>query len=144
MAAVNMESGAMNAAERAMHMRAWFKKSRREFRILGLPRLAPVQVAAVLQGAEMPWLRAEAAADQTLEALHAYVHTCAQPDPEAVRLMDEYRRARSEADELREGHASLMRLELDYLRNACWGDAWRDQVPPPVPEWQRPARLPLP
>lgn len=137
MAAVNVESG-------AMHMRAWFKKSRREFRILGLPRLAPVQVPAVLQGAEMPWLRAEDAAAQKLAALYAHVHTCAQTDPEAVRLMDEYRRARSEAEELHDGRDSLMCLELDYLRNACWGDAWRDQVPAPVPEWQRPARLPLP
>lgn len=123
-----VEGRAMNAVERAAHMRAWFKSARREFRVLGLPVLAPVQIASALHQVQMPWLMAEHAADQKLEVLRQHLHTCAQPDPEAQRLFEEYWHARSDAESLGDGRRTLTLLELDYLRPLCWGNAWRDQA----------------
>ena len=59
-----------------------------------------------------------------------HVHTCARPDPETLRLLAEYAQARRAAEIHESGIRTLMGLELDYLRPACWGDAWRDQVIP--------------
>lgn len=117
--------GALVATDRISLLRAWCKRARREFKVLGLPLLRPIQIATALDRGYLPWLRSEDAASKRLEALQA--HLQASGDHEAMRLLAEYQTAVHEADCLEGGRATLMGLELDYLRAACWGDLWRDQ-----------------
>lgn len=119
---------AMSAADLRAHFRAWRQSAARELRILGLPStLRPVQFAAVIERKQLHWLRADDAAEKGLRALEKHVHTCVS-EPEAMRLLADFRRASDEASRLADERMQLMALELDYLRTAFWRDAWRDQV----------------
>lgn len=128
MKARTVEARAMSAADLRAHFRDWRQSAARELPILGLsPLLRPVQLATVIRRLQVPWLRADDAAEKKLRALEKHLRACAG-DLEARRLLDCYIEANTRATALADKRRILMELEFDYLRTAFWGDAWRDQV----------------
>lgn len=125
------DGSAMTYAQRAAHMRAWFKRWRREFRVFELPRLEPVKLGALADRIGWRVTTAHCAEFAAFEALRKHVHACASTDPALEGLVADYFNAVKEAERHKDAIQMLERAELDYLRGMVWpGMEDRRQVLP--------------
>ena len=121
----------MKPAMPVSHMRAWFKRWRREFRVYELPRLEPVKLGTLADLIGWRVTRAHCAESDAFEVLLKHVHTCASTDPVLRELVLNYFTAVNEAEHHKDAIQMLERAELDYLREVVWPDgAHRNQALP--------------
>lgn len=131
MSARPVRGRAMTSAQRAAHMRAWFRNGarRRDFRVFGLPRLAPIQLGTLAEVIRWRVTEAHGAQYRAEDALLAHVRL--KDDERLQGLVMAYVHANAEVDH-REGAIQMLeRAELDYLRGVVWpGGEDRNQVLP--------------
>ncbi|MCE1193262.1 MAG: hypothetical protein LWW96_14035 [Acidovorax sp.] len=120
---------AMPYAMRVAHMRAWFKRWRREFRVFDLPRRAPIQLGALAQAISWRVTEAHAAEFRASDALMAYAR--ASNDERLQALVTAYVAASAEVEHHERAIQMLERAQLDYLRGLVWpgGEDQRQVLP---------------
>ena len=131
MSARTVAGRAMPYAKRVAHLRAWFKRWRRDFRVFGLPRLAPIQLCALAEAIRWRVTQAHAAEFRASDALWAYAR--ASNDERLQALVTAYVAAGAEVGHHAGAVQAIERAELDYLRGVVWpGGEDQSQVLPSV------------
>lgn len=129
MSARTVTARAITYAMRVAHVRAWFKRWRREFRVFDLPRLAPVQLGALAEAIRWRVTEAHAAQFRASDALWACAR--ASNDERLQSLVTAYVAAIAEVEHHERAVHTLEHAELEYLRGVVWpGGEDQSQVLP--------------